>query len=47
MLCGMLDTIQLQYNMAKNVLYLYLDSPKGGWSNFFFKSPISDAVVQS
>ena len=29
MLCGMLDTIQLQYNMAKNVLYLYLylDSP--------------------
>ena len=27
MLCGMLDTIQLQYNTAKNVLYLYLDSP--------------------
>ena len=26
MLCGMLNTIQLQYNTAKNVLYLYLDS---------------------
>ena len=27
MLCGMLYMIQLQYNTAKNVLYLYLDSP--------------------
>ena len=26
-LCDMFNMIQLQYNMAKNIMYLYLDSP--------------------
>ena len=31
-LCDMFNMIQLQYNMAKNIMYLYLDSPICGSS---------------